>query len=270
MGEAFVTQNSYQFFSLERSNGVLTAYLDKPPANTLDNDLYTELIRLSDEVDGDAATRAVVFATRNPKIFIAGADIKRMKEYRFEDDYVHAVITRVHETLGRVEQIRKPTIAAITGFALGGGCEFSLCLDFRFMSRGKARIGLPEVNLGIIPGGGGTQRLPRAVGYSKALELMMTGEYLDADEAARIGLITRACDEGKTIAEAQAFAAQLAAQAPVALALIKQCLRDSIGKSHAAGFETEKQYCKQAVLSADAREGITAFVEKRKASWTGK
>ena len=260
----------YRFFQVERANGVATAYLDKPPANTLDEDLYTELVRLSDEIDSDPGTRAVVFATRNPKIFIAGADIKRMKEYRFEDDYVTAVIKRVHQTLGRLETITKPTIAAITGFALGGGCEFSLCLDFRFMSRGRARIGLPEVNIGIIPGGGGTQRLPRVVGYAKAMELTMTGVYLDADEAARIGLVNRACEEGKTIEEAQAFAAHLAGQAPVAIALIKKCLRESIGKSHAEGFEVEKQHCKQAVLSSDAREGIAAFVEKRKPHWTGK
>jgi enoyl-CoA hydratase len=262
--------DAYKFFSFEQSQGVLTAYLDKPPANTLDNDLYAEFIRLSDEVDADSQTRAVVFATHHPKIFIAGADIKRMKEYRFEEDYVNAVIARVHETLGRLERITKPTMAAITGYALGGGCEFSLCLDFRFMSRGSARIGLPEVNIGIIPGGGGTQRLPRVVGCAKALELMMTGASLDAEEAARIGLITRACDPEKTISEAQAFAAQLAGQAPVAISLIKKCLRQSIGKSYVEGFDVEKQHCRQAVLSEDAREGITAFVEKRKPTWKGK
>ena len=262
--------DSFKFLNLEKSGGVTTVYLDKPPANTLENDLYHELVRLSDQLDADSETRAVVFASRNPKIFIAGADIKRMKEYRFEEDYVNAVVARVHETLGRLERITKPTIAAITGYALGGGCEFSLCLDFRFMSRGQARIGLPEVNLGIIPGGGGTQRLPRAVGYAKALELMMTGGYLDADEAARIGLVTRACDAEKTLAEAQAFAAQVAGQAPVAISLIKKCLRESIGKSYAEGFEVEKEHCRKAVLSQDAREGISAFIEKRKARWVGK
>ncbi len=265
-----MTFDAFKFLQIEQSAGVTTVYLDKPPANTLDNDLYAEFIRFSDQVDADPMSRAVVFASRHPKIFIAGADIKRMKEYRFEADYVDGVIARVHETLGRLEQITKPTIVAITGFALGGGCEFSLCMDFRFMSRGPARIGLPEVNIGIIPGGGGTQRLPRVVGYAKAVELMMTGVYLDAEEAARIGLVTRACGPDKTIGEAQAFAAQLAGQAPVAIALIKKCLRASIGQSHEEGFATEKEYCKQAVLSQDAREGISAFIEKRKPRWTGK
>jgi len=265
-----MTFDSFKFLGVEQSGGVTTVYLDKPPANTLDNDLYTELIRLSDQLDADADTRAVVFASRHPKIYIAGADIKRMKEYRFEADYVDGVIARVHQTLGRIETITKPTIAAINGYALGGGCEFSLCLDFRFMSRGAARIGLPEVNIGIIPGGGGTQRLPRVIGYAKALELMMTGIFLDADEAARIGLIHRACDAGQTIAEAQKFAAQLAGQAPVAIALIKKCLRESIGRTYEAGFAVEKEHCKRAVLSQDAREGIGAFIEKRKPHWVGR
>jgi enoyl-CoA hydratase/carnithine racemase len=236
-----MTFDSFKFLQVEQSGGVTTVYLDKPPANTLDNDLYAEFIRFSDQVDADPGTRAVVFASKHPKIFIAGADIKRMKEYCFEAEYVNGVIARVHETLGRLEQITKPTVVAITGFALGGGCEFSLCMDFRFMSRGAARIGLPEVNIGIIPGGGGTQRLPRVVGYAKALELMMTGVYLDADEASRIGLVTRACDPENTIAEAQAFAAQLAGQAPVALALIKKCMRASIGQTYEEGFKIEKE-----------------------------
>lgn len=262
--------DSFKFFKVEQAEGVATVYLDKPPANTLDDNLYIELVTLADQLDEDRELRAVVFASRNPKIFIAGADIKRMQEYRFEEEYVNGVIARVHATFGRLERITKPTIAAITGYALGGGCEFSLCLDFRFMSRGAARIGLPEVNIGIIPGGGGTQRLPRVVSYAKAAELMMTGASLDADEAARIGLITRACEPERTVAEAQAFARQLAGQAPVAVALIKKCLRESVGRTYQQGFEVEKEQCRQAVLSQDAREGIAAFVEKRKARWAGK
>lgn len=262
--------DAFKFLHIEQAEGVATVCLDKPPANTLDDDLYAELASLADQLDADPQSRAVVFASRHPKIFIAGADIKRMREYRYEEEYVNGVIARVHAAFGRLERITKPTIAAITGYALGGGCEFALCLDFRFMSRGAARIGLPEVNIGIIPGGGGTQRLPRVVGYAKAAELMMTGAPLAADEAARIGLITRACEPEHTVAEAQAFARQLAGQAPVALALIKKCLRESIGRTHQQGLEVEKEHCRQAVLSQDAREGISAFVEKRKARWAGK
>lgn len=260
----------YKFFQLQRAEGVTTIFLDKPPVNSLEEPLYVEFERLCDELDNDAHTRAVLFASKNPKIFIAGADIKDMQTYRFEHDWVNRKITRVHGIFNRLEDLTKPTIAVIQGHALGGGCEFALAADFRFMSRGKARIGLPEVNLGIIPGGGGTQRLPRVVGYGRAVEMMMTGRHLDAGEAERIGLIHRACDPEKTLSEAQEFARQLAGQAPVACALIKRALRQSLGLGREEGLRVEREHCLQAVLSADAREGIAAFVEKRKPKWTGK
>lgn len=260
----------YQFFRLERLEKVTTVIIDKPPMNTLDADLYPELHGLCDELDADDGTCAIVFASRNPKVFIAGADIKEMTTYRFEEAWIENRISTVHKALNRVEDLKKPTIAAIEGHALGGGCEFSLCCDFRFMSRGKWLIGLPEIALGIIPGGGGTLRLPRVVGYGKALEIILTGGKMGADEAAQIGLIHRACDEGKTFAGAQEFAQFLAAQAPVAASLAKQCLRKTWGAGREEALEEEKEHCLRAVLSADAREGISAFVEKRKANWKGR
>ncbi len=258
---------AYQFFKLEKSNRVTTVFIDKPPMNTLDKDLYPELHALCDELDGDVETRAIVFASRNSKVFIAGADIKEMTTYRFERDWIENRISTVHSALNRVEDLKKPTVAAIEGHALGGGCEFSLCCDFRFMSRGKWLIGLPEIAIGIIPGGGGTLRLPRVVGYAKASEIILTGGKMGADEAETIGLINRACDEGNTLAAAQEFACLLASQAPVAASLAKECLRKTWGADRDEGLKEEKEYCLRAVLSDDAREGITAFVEKRKANW---
>ncbi|MGA9641679.1 MAG: enoyl-CoA hydratase/isomerase family protein [Terriglobales bacterium] len=260
---------AYKFFKLERSQHVTTVIIDKPPMNTLDKDLYPELHTLCDELDGDGDTRAIVFASRNPKVFIAGADIKEMTTYRFEEEWIENRISTVHKALNRVEDLKKPTVAVIEGHALGGGCEFSLCCDFRFMSRGKWLIGLPEISLGIIPGGGGTLRLPRVVGYGKASEIILTGGKMGADEAERIGLIHRACEEGKTFVAAQEFAQLLAAQAPVAASLAKQCLRKTWGANREEGLKEEKEDCLRAVLSADAREGISAFVEKRKANWKG-
>ncbi len=259
----------YQFFKLERAEKVTTVIIDKPPMNTLDADLYPELHALCDELDADSGTRAIVFASRNPKVFIAGADIKEMTTYRFEEEWIENRISTVHKALNRVEDLKKPTVTAIEGHALGGGCEFSLCCDFRFMSRGKWLIGLPEIVLGIIPGGGGTLRLPRVVGYGKASEIILTGGKMGADEAERIGLIHHACDEGKTLAAAQEFGRLLAAQAPVAASLAKQCLRKTWGASREKGLKEEKEHCLRAVLSTDAREGISAFVEKRKANWKG-
>jgi enoyl-CoA hydratase len=260
---------AYQFFQLEHSGKVTTVIIDKPPMNTLDKDLYPELHALCDELDADESTRAVVFASRNAKVFIAGADIKEMTTYRFEKEWIDGRIATVHRALNRVEDLKMPTVAAIEGHALGGGCEFSLCCDFRFMSRGKWLIGLPEIALGIIPGGGGTLRLPRVVGYGRAEEIILTGGKMGADEAERIGLIHRACDASKTLAAAQEFAQVLASQAPLAASLAKQCLRKTWGRSREEALREEKEHCLRAVLSADAREGIAAFVDKRKPNWKG-
>ncbi len=261
---------AYKFLTVESAGGVATVLIDKPPVNVLDESLYAELLDVADAVDGDPKIRAVVFASRHPKIFIAGADIKEMQTYRFEREWVEQKIRRVHSVFDRLEDITRPTIAAITGHALGGGCEFALAMDFRFMSRGRAQIGLPEIDLGIVPGGGGTLRLPRAVGYPQALELIMIGRRLDADEAERIGLVHRACEPERTLAQAQEFAEILARQAPVAISLVKQCLRKTWGAERDVGMREELEHCLRAVLSADAREGIAAFVEKRKAHWSGR
>lgn len=262
--------SAYRFFRLEPANGVTSVFFAKPPMNTLDKDLYPELHAVCDELDGDEATRAVVFASDIPGVFIAGADIKEMTTYVFEESWIDKRISTVHRALNRVEDIQKPTVVAIEGHALGGGCEFALCADFRFMSRGKPLIGLPEISIGIIPGGGGTQRLPRVIGYGRATEIILTGGKMRADDAESIGLITRACDERTTLSEAQAYAAKLAAQAPVAARMAKAALHQSIGMNREDGLRVEREHCLRAVMSADAREGFAAFIEKRKPKWTGK
>ena len=262
--------SAYRFLKVERADGVMTVLIDKPPMNILDEELYQELERLADKIDSDSETRAVVFGSSHPKVFIAGADIKEMQNYRFERDFVDRKIARVHAVFNRLEDVTRPTLAAIIGHALGGGCEFALALDFRFMARGPARIGLPEINIGIIPGGGGTQRLPRVVGYPKAVELMMTGARLDAEQAQSVGLVHRACPAESTLTAAQEFAGILAEQAPVAIRLLKQCVKESFGLPREPGMLIEREKCLQAVLSADAREGFAAFIEKRRPRWSDK
>lgn len=262
--------SDYQFFELKRTGAVTTVFFNKPPMNTLDKDLYPELHAVCEEVDADESVRAVVFASKIPGVFVAGADIKEMTTYVFEESWIDNRISTVHRALNRVEDIQKPTVVAIDGHALGGGCEFSLCVDFRFMSRGKPLIGLPEISIGIIPGGGGTQRLPRIVGYGRATEIILAGGKMHADEAEHIGLITRACDEGTTLSEAQAYGEKLAAQAPIAARMAKAALHQSIGLDREDGLRVEREHCLRAVMSQDAREGFSAFVEKRKPNWTGK
>jgi enoyl-CoA hydratase len=262
--------SDYRFLTIHRTEGVAEVIVRKPPLNTLDPELYDELGRVSAELEVDEETRAIVFASGVENVFIAGADIKQMAGYRFEREPLERKIELVHATFQCLANLSKPTVAAITGHALGGGCELALALDFRFMSKGAPRIGLPEVKLGILPGGGGTQRLPRLIGFMRAAELIMTGALVDAERAEAMGLITRACEPQRTRQEAVEFARQLAAQAPLAVRAIKRCLLESAETDLQTGLEIEKRYCLQTLLSEDAREGIAAFLEKRSPQWRGR
>jgi enoyl-CoA hydratase len=252
--------------SVDVADGIATVTIDNPPANALTDELYGELDRVVTELDLDDATRAVVFASAHPDVFVAGADVKRMRQYDFRRGAVTRKIDLVHASFLRVQRLAKPTVAAIAGHALGGGCELALAMDFRFMARGEARIGLPEASLGIIPGGGGTQRLPRLVGRARAAELVMLAMRIDADEAERIGLVNRACHDGPaTLEAARAHAARLAEMPSSSLRAIKRCLNDGVDGDLVRGLAVEREAAADALLAPAAREGISAFVEKRKA-----
>jgi enoyl-CoA hydratase/carnithine racemase len=256
----------FRLLHISSADGVATVTIDNPPANALIDELYDELGRAVTELELDDGARAVVFASAHPTSFVAGADIKRMAQYDFRRGAVARKIDLVHGTFLRIQRLGKPTIGAIEGHALGGGCELALTLDFRFMARGKPRIGLPEASLGIIPGGGGTQRLARLVGRAHATRLMMLAERLDADAAAAIGLVTEACDDGPaTRAAALECAQRLAAMPASSLRLIKQALNDGVDGDLPRGLAVERGAAVEALLAPEAREGIGAFVEKRPA-----
>jgi enoyl-CoA hydratase/carnithine racemase len=256
--------SSLAFFRVEAAGPVAVCTLDKPPANTLDEDVYADIDRLVTGLELEAGLRAVVIASAHPTIFVAGSDITKMASYDFRPGATGRKVDLVHATFRRLERISKPTVAAITGHALGGGCELALACDFRVMTEGEARIGLPEVGLGIIPGGGGTQRLPRIVGRAKATELLMLGSRLAAMEAERIGLVSRACpDPEETRAEAIALAGRLALMPAPSLRLIKRCLNDGAYGDLAHGLAIERDAVVEALSLPEAREGITAFVERR-------
>lgn len=164
----------------------------------------------------------------------------------------------------------KPTVAAITGHALGGGCEFSLCLDFRIMQAGGPTIGQPEVNLGIVPGGGGTQRLPRLIGRTQALELLLTGRRLSAEDAYRVGLVTETGrDFEETRSKALGLATNLAGQAPEAVRLIKNAVSAGLDGTLDEGLAIERDAVIEVMQTNDAIEGVAAFLEKRKPDWRG-
>ncbi len=245
---------------------VAQVVIDNPPANALTNELYAQLQALADELERDASVRSVVFASAHPKIFVAGADIGAMANYDFQPASIERKVRLVHETFLRIQRLSKPTVASIEGHALGGGCELALSLDARFMARGRARIGLPEAGLGIIPGGGGTQRLPRLIGRARAAQMMMLGERIDADEAERVGLINAACDDpAATRAKAQELAGRLAEMPRSSLKLIKTCLNEGYDRDLVQGLEIERSAAIEALMQPEAREGIAAFLEHRPA-----
>jgi enoyl-CoA hydratase/carnithine racemase len=250
--------------SVAVADAVAVVTIDNPPANALTDELYEELGALATALELDDAARVVVFESAHERIFVAGADVRRMAEYDFRRGAVARKVDFVHATFLRLQRLTKPTLAVIAGHALGGGCELALALDFRFMARGPGRIGLPEASLGIIPGGGGTQRLPRLVGRAKAAELMFLAERLDADEAERLGLVTRAADDGPAArALALAYARRLAAMPRSSLRLIKACLNDGFDGDLLRGLAVERAAAVEALLAPEAQEGIDAFLHKR-------
>lgn len=252
--------------TVTKADAVAEVTIDNPPANALTNELYERLQALADELENDREVRAVVFVSAHPTIFVAGADIGAMANYDFRRAAIEWKVNLVHETFLRIQRLSKPTLVSIEGHALGGGCELALSLDMRFMSRGKARIGLPEAGLGIVPGGGGTQRLPRLVGRGRATQMMMLGERLDADAAERCGLVNAACDDAQaTRATAHEMARRLAEMPSSSLRLIKGCLNDGYDRDLARGLEVERSAAIEALLQPEAREGIAAFLERRPA-----
>lgn len=252
------------------ADGVAAVVIDKPPVNSLDYELYAELSALLDTLDSDDDVRAVMFRSGIKKIFISGADIKDMVDYDRRRGASARKVDTVHATFLRLQRFPKPTVVAITGHALGGGCEFSLCMDFRVMQGGRARIGQPEVNLGIIPGGGGSQRLARLVGRGVATEMLMLGKILSAAEAQDIGLVHRVGDsKTDTIDQARALAAELATKAPIAIKGIKRALNDGVDGDLTAGLAVEREAVIEALGTKDAEEGVAAFLEKRDPEWRG-
>jgi len=238
--------------------------LDKPPANALDADLHADFALLLDLLERDGGIRAVVLASANAKIFMAGARLEAFPEEHFSAEQTARRVDLAQGTFLRVERLPKPVIAEIAGHALGGGCELALACDFRVMSEGPALIGCPEIRLGIIPGGGGTQRLPRLVGRAQATRLLLLGERLGAREALEIGLVDGVGSTAEaTRGEALALARRLAAMPAPGLRLIKRCLSEGLDLPLEAGLRVEREAAIEALAQPEAREGLNAFLEKR-------
>jgi enoyl-CoA hydratase/3-hydroxyacyl-CoA dehydrogenase len=248
---------------LETRDELAIAWLDRPPANSISPEMVAALRGAWDAIVDGGRVRALVLASANPMLFCAGADIKAFAKMDAEGG--RDLLEQVHGLLREMERSRVVTIAAVNALAFGGGCELAMACDFR-IAADSASFGQPEISLGIIPGFGGTQRLPRLVGEAKALELNLTGEPIGAQEAAEFGLATRVVADHELLDTALAWARKLAGQAPLAVEQIKRAT--GIGDID-AGIEAEKQAFASVFGSEDAREGISAFVEKRPAHFRG-
>ena len=243
----------------EREGAVAVVTVDRPDAlNALDVATLTELRDRLQELAADDAVRVVILTGSGERAFVAGADIKYMSGLDVTGAKEWGALG--HEAARLLETMPKPAIAAVNGFALGGGCELALACDIRYAAPG-ARFGQPEVNLGIIPGWGGTQRLARVCGLGVAKELILTGRIVDADEALRIGLVSGVYDP--VLEQARETAILLASKSAGSLRAMKQLANRSLGGHHAANLDAEADAFAELFGTADAQEGLTAFVEKR-------
>jgi enoyl-CoA hydratase/3-hydroxyacyl-CoA dehydrogenase len=246
---------------LETRGDVAIAWLNRPPANPLSPQAVRDLIALWESVDGKV--RALVLASSNIFTFSAGADIKEFSKSPEAEGA--ELVESAHRFMRGMEQSPTVTIAAVNSIAFGGGCELAMACDFRIAAE-SASFGQPEVNLGLIPGFGGTQRLPRLVGEAKALEMNLTGDPVPAGDAYDFGLVNRVVPDHELIDTALAWARKLAGQAPLSIARIKEVSADP---TLDAGLDAEKAAFVRALQTEDAREGITAFLDKRRAQWRG-
>jgi enoyl-CoA hydratase len=242
--------------------------VNRPDAlNSLDLETLTALRDRLRKLSEDGEARVVVLTGAGDKAFVAGADIKYMSGLGVEDAKAWGGLG--HEAARLLETMPKPTIAAINGFALGGGCELALACDLRYAST-AARIGQPEINLGIIPGWGGTQRLARATTLGFAKELILTGRLVGAEEARERGLVNGVFEPGELMEKALGVARDLASKAPIALAVAKEAINRALGGDHAENLQREGDRFGELFASEDAKEGLTAFIEKRDPRFSGR
>lgn len=262
-----MTETSYETLQVERDGGVAVVSISNPPMNVINLTMGLELDALCDEIAADNSVRVVLFRSAAEGVFIAGADITLLNE--LDKPEAREQFAKLAGLMDKVAALPQPTIAALAGTTLGGGFELALACDFRFMSTGFGEIGLPEVRLGLLPGGGGTQRLPRLVGAGKAIEMLLKGMRYGPEQALELGLVHRIHDPAELDAQALKYAHGLALQAPIAVQSIKRLVRAAFESPGEQGLELERELFLKVAASSDAKEGIGAFFEGRKPDFTG-
>ncbi|SDD91818.1 enoyl-CoA hydratase [Paracoccus isoporae] len=257
---------AYQNINVEISDNVALIRLNRPDAlNALNSKLLEELTAALADADGNDKVRCIVI-TGSDKAFAAGADIKEMSQKGFVEVY--------HDNLfaapaAEISEIRKPIIAAVSGYALGGGCELAMACDFIICAE-NAKFGQPEINLGVIAGIGGTQRLTRFVGKSKAMDMNLTGRFMDAEEAERSGLVSRVVPAAKLIPEAMSAAKKIAERSQIAVKAAKEAVNRSYETTLQEGLQYERRLFHALFATEDQKEGMAAFLEKREPQFRDK
>jgi enoyl-CoA hydratase len=253
---------------IERDGAIAVVTFNRPKVlNALNLQTVSELTQRIDELEQDAGVRAIVLTGAGEKSFVAGADINELAVLSPAEAQRHAM--RGQRLFDRIEQLGKPVIAAVNGFALGGGCELAMACSLR-MAADTARLGQPEINLGIMPGYAGSQRLPRLVGKGRALEILLSGDMVSAQRAFEIGLVNRVVPAADLMTEARKWAATLASKAPIAVRYILEAVHHGGEMPFADGEYLEASLFGLVASTDDMREGTRAFLDKRAAVWQGK
>ena len=259
---------TYQTLLVDVKDGVAFVTVNRPDKlNALNDQVVADLRQAVVALKSDATVKGVILTGAGPKAFVAGADIGDLVKQGVLDGRERALNGQA--VLTAIETMGKPVIAAVNGFALGGGCELAMACHIRVASE-TAKFGQPEVKLGITPGYGGTQRLPRIIGKGRALHLLLTGETIDAQEALRIGLVTRVVPQDQLMAEAEKLMRQILANGPVAVALTIEAVHQGIEMTLAEGLQLEANAFGLVASTRDVKEGLNAFLEKRTAHFEGK
>jgi enoyl-CoA hydratase len=258
----------HPFINTEQEAHVAVVTIDNPPLNALSSALLEELEAEIDRLDGDADTRAIVLRGGGERAFVAGADIKEFPAMRAAASPEAGSARGLHNLGHRMDAADTPFVAAIQGYCLGGGLELAMCCDVRVCSD-DAQLGQPEVKLGLIPGGGGTQRLPRLIGPGRALLLNLGGEFIDAGTAYDWGLVEKVVPRDDVLAAATGIAGTFAARSPHAIAVMRELARTTRDLSLEEGLRREAEAFRRCLASEDGQEGVAAFLEKREPVFRG-
>ena len=256
----------YQTLLSTLENGIYTITINRPDKlNALNKDVFTDLNTMVDEIENNSDIKSAIITGAGPKAFVAGADISEFEQ--MDKNEAIAMAIRGQIIFARIENSPKPIVAAVNGFALGGGCELAMACHFRLASE-NAKFGQPEVSLGLIPGYGGTQRLVQLVGKGKAMEMLMSAQLIDAQEAKRLGLVNYVTTEDSLLTETKKILALINTKAPLAIA---GCIKavNTVYSETTDGFEVEVNEFGKTFATKDMKEGTTAFLEKRKAIFKG-